>query len=314
VADAKARKVSEWLLRKQALKLARAQLPRPQDLAGRAFDQARLLREVARQVSEPIEALPQGRQPAVLLGFYRDLVYWALVAQDTQRTEGTVVAPDLATLWRKTDGGRLLRAAGSTENLEALRKMLVELSPMSSLDAIDEDVARVRDFAEKLYRDLETPRRRVERILVQRWLHLAAIGVAVLTVVLAVRTIALGPNLARRRPFRTSSTVSECATGEGCSVAMFHTREENSPWVEFDLGGTNRIHQIEVRNRVDCCQDRAVPLIAEVSNDRVHWKEVARRDTAFSTWTAKFLPTIAAYVRLRSPRATYLHLDDVVIR
>ena len=304
-------RLGEWFLRKQVLQAARAELPRPEEQAGRAFEQVRLLSEIARQVAEPHEELPPGRRPAVLLSLYRDFVYWALVAE---RKGDAAIDPDLAGMWQRTPGDRLLRAAGSAENLEALRGLLVELSPMTSLEATDEDVARVRAFAEGLYQHLDAPRRRVGRILIQRWLRLAAIGVAVLTIGFGIRAIALGPNLAALKPFRTSSTLPECATGEGCSDVMFHTREENNPWVEFDLGGTKSIRRIEVRNRSQCCKERALPLIAEVSDDRQHWKEVARRDTEFSRWTARFQPTPAAYVRLRVPRPTYLHLVDVAIR
>jgi hypothetical protein len=304
--------VGEWFLRKQVLQAARARLPPPDAPAGRAFEQARLLREIARQVAEPQEELPPGRRPAVLLTLYRDLVHWALVAE---MDAGAAGAPDLAALWDRAPADRLLRAAGSAESLEAVRGLLVDSSPASSLDATDEEIAGVRAFADNLYRDLEAPRRRIDRVLMQRWLRVAAAVVAVLTIVFAIRALVAGPNLARVRPFRTSSTLPECLTGsEGCSDVMFHTREEDSPWVEFDLGGTKSIHRIDVKNRVTCCQDRAIPLVAEVSTDRVHWKEVAREAADFTSWTAKLPSTPAAYVRLRVPRVTYLHLVDVTIR
>ena len=302
--------MGEWFLRRNVLNAARAQLPRSDEPAGRAFEQVRLLGEVARQVSEPPEELPPGRRPAVLLTLYRDLVYWALVAD---RKEDPSIPPDLEAAWRGTAEDRLLRAAGSQENLAAIR-LLIGLSPTASLDTSDADVARLRAFTDGLYKDLEAPRRRVNRILIQRWLRLAAVVVALLTIVFAIRTATLGPNLAKRKPFRTSSTLPECATGDGCDDVLFHTRYENEPWVEFDLGGTKKISRIQVVNRSQCCQDRAVPLIAEVSNDHSHWKEVARQDTEFTTWKVRLPPTATAYVRLRVPRATYLHLIDVTIR
>ena len=71
---------------------------------------------------------------------------------------------------------------------------------------------------------------------------------------------------------------------------------------------------IDVSNRADCCQERAVPLIAEISMDRVHWKEVGRQTKEFTTWKAKFPRTDARYVRLRVPRQTYFGFADVSIR
>jgi hypothetical protein len=305
-------RLGEWFLRTQVLRAARAQLPRPEEQAGHAFVQVRLLREIARQVAEPVDELPAGRRPAVLLILYRDIVYWALIAE---RRGAASIAPDLATLWQQTPGDKLLRAAGGADDLEALRGLLVDLRPIASLEATDEQVARVRAFADNLYGDVEAPVRRVGRILIQRWLRLAAVVVAVLAIAFTIRAIARGPNLATLKPFRVSSMLPECLKGdEGCRDVMFHTREEDNPWVEFDLGGTKRIHLIEVKNRVQCCQERALPLVAEISADRTQWKEVARRTTEFSTWTVKLPPTPAAYVRLRVPRPTYLHLVDVTIR
>src|SRR5262245_12464190 len=136
-------RVGEWFSRKQVLRAARAQLPRPDGQAGRAFEQARLLREIARQVAEPQEELPPGRRPAVLLTLYRDLIYWALVGE---LRDDDQAAPDLASLWQRTPGDRLLRAAGSAENLEAVRGLLVDRSPTASLDTTDDEVAQVRGF------------------------------------------------------------------------------------------------------------------------------------------------------------------------
>ena len=75
-----AKRADEWFLRRQALAAARAQVPRRDQLAGRAFNQVRLLREITRQVGETAEEPPCGHRAAVLLGLYRELIYWALVA------------------------------------------------------------------------------------------------------------------------------------------------------------------------------------------------------------------------------------------
>jgi hypothetical protein len=315
VADGKFRELrerfGEWFLRRQALRAARAQLPRPDDLAARAYEQVRLLREVARQVAEPVEELPAGRRPAVLLSLYRDIVYWTLVGERKGEPDAP---PDLATLWQQTPQDRLVPAAGDAEALETLRRVLVDLDPRAALDASTEDVDRVRAFADRLYRDLEAPRRRVDRILVRRLLHFAGAGVVVLAIVLAIRSLALGPNLVVPGHFHASSSLPNCANEEGCANQMFHTNMEPSPWVEFDLGGLKNIRLIEAKNRVDCCQERAVPIVAEVSTDHVHWKEVAHRETEFSTWTVKLPPTPARYVKLRVTKPSMLHLKDVVIR
>ena len=292
--------INEWFLRQGALAAARAQLLPPGTLAGRALEQARLLREVARQVAEPIDQLPKGRPSAVQLSLYRDLVYWLLVATLNDEHD---VPPNLPALWRQIPGDTLLRAAKTAENLDAVRYALLDLSPLDSLNTTAEDAERVHHFADVLYWEMEEPRRRVGRIVTQRWVRLAAVLVLTVVAAFAVRALVLGPNLATRRPLRTSSTLPGCEIEPKCAGLLFHTQVEENPWVEFDLGGTKPIHRIDVVNRPDCCQERAVPLIVEVSDDRIHWKEIARNTTAFSTWTAKFPRTPAAYVKLRGPHA-----------
>ena len=301
----------EWFLRAGALRAARVSLPEPEALAARAYEQARLLREVARQVAAPVDELPSGgSRPALQLMIQRDLVYWALLAR---RRDARYPPPELPALWRQLPGDDLLRAAGNSENLAAVERALFELPLAATLDAPAEDAARVVAFGEALFRELEAPRRRAGRVVAQRWSRLAIIPTLIVAVVIVVRTLALGPNLAAKAPFRTSSSWAGCEADEACSALLVHTAGEDNPWVEFDLGAPKRVRRIDVRNRVDCCQDQAVPLVAEVGNDRQHWKQVGRREEIFSTWTAKFPPATVRYVRLRIARPAFLHLADVAI-
>ena len=143
--------------------------------------------------------------------------------------------------------------------------------------------------------------------------------VAALAVVLAIagRALVIGPNLAAGKPFRLSSQLSSwasCVANDGCKGLMFHTETEDNPWVEIDLGAPQKVKRLEVINRGDCCADRAVPLVAEVSNDRASWTEVARRTTPFGSWNATFPARVARYVRVRAPRRTVLHLMAVAVR
>jgi hypothetical protein len=303
--------VGEWFLQNAALQAARAHVPRPDEPAERAFEQARLLREVTRRVAEPVEELPAGRRAALLLSLYRDFVYWALVADGKGEND---VPTDLGASWKRTPADRLLRAAGNASELAEVRRALVDLTPTESLAATDADVARVRVFAESLFADLQAPRQRVDRIVGRRWRRFGVAAAAVLALFLGMRAMLAGPNLAKGKPFATSSSWAGCPGDPGCMAQLFHTNPQDNPWIEFDLGKPTRVHRIDVENRDDCCQDRAVPLVAELSNDRVSWKEVARRDKDFATWVAKFPATSARYVRLRVPRSTTFHLHQVAIR
>jgi len=131
--------------------------------------------------------------------------------------------------------------------------------------------------------------------------------------VLGLRRLAVGPNLLADRPFRLSSSWSGCANDPECPGLLFHTNAEDNPWVEFDLGAPKSFHRLEVTNRTDCCGERTVPLVAEISDDRATWKEIGRRDAEFTTWVLKFPPQKARYLRLRIARNSTFHLKDVTL-
>ncbi len=126
-------------------------------------------------------------------------------------------------------------------------------------------------------------------------------------------------DLAEGRRTRTSSTLYPCSParmdcGGFRTAILFHTREEESPWFEVDLEVPTTFSSVDVRNRSDCCQDRAIPLVLEMSDDRRSWTELARRDETFSLWSPAFSSVTARYVRLRVLKRTYLHLEAVNVR
>lgn len=126
-------------------------------------------------------------------------------------------------------------------------------------------------------------------------------------------------DLARGRPFRASSHFASYPEQgrvdvRGPGELLFHTREEESPWVELDLGEPRAFSRVEVRNRTDCCGQRALPLVVEVRSGDEPWLRVARRDRPFVTWTAELEPTSARFVRLRALGKTLLHLEGIIIR
>jgi hypothetical protein len=305
------------VLRGGALREARAAVGRRGERRDRALCQTRLLVEVARRVAEPTEGLPRGSRPTVRLGLYRQAAYWALIAgrPDGGAPGGGDAPPDLAAAWAGADQERLRQAAGGDAALDGLEQMLIHRSRPDALDITDEDAARARAFVDGLVADLDAPRRRVDRIRIGRWLR---VGLCVLVIALfawGVHRLSLGRNVLAGKPFRTSSTWDGCSGDPGCQALLFHTNPEFNPWVEYDLGPhPATFHRIEVTNRGDCCAERAIPLVVEVSNDRTSWTEIARRDDDFSTWTVKVAPTTARYFRLRVPRSSTFHLKDVVLR
>lgn len=301
---------TEWVVRSQTLREARAAVIPRGDRRDRAICQARLLLEVARRVAEPVEAFPDGSRTAVRLGLYRDAVYWLLVASRPGGDEPT----DLAAAWAGAEPERLRRAAHDDISLESLKRTLVEHTRPDPLDVAEEDAARARAFAEALLAEMDGPRRRVDRTVLQRWWRIGLVALVLLAAVLGIRKIAMGPNLLAGKPMRVSSSWAGCAQDAGCQAMLFHTDPELNPWVEFDMGTPKTFRRLEVTNRGDCCGERAVPLVAEISTDRVNWKEIGRQETEFSTWTLKFAPKTARYLKLRVPRHSTFHLKDVALR
>jgi F5/8 type C domain len=102
-------------------------------------------------------------------------------------------------------------------------------------------------------------------------------------------------------------------TDEPGNAILFHTKEDDSPWLMIDLETPTSVASVDILNRQDCCGERAIPLVVELSNDGKTWREVARRDELFTQWKAAFSAQDARYVRLRVPRKTYLHLQGIGI-
>jgi hypothetical protein len=181
----------------------------------------------------------------------------------------------------------------------------------------------LRAFANAIIAALEKPDRELSRAVRAAGIRISAIALTIVGLAVAVYATAvrqrLPPNLAEGRSWKTSSTWAICdpahlwCGGAGTAI-LFHTQEEQSPWAEMDLGSPRNISRVDIRNRIDCCQERAVPLIIEVSDDERNWNVVARQDDQFVEWTAKFPPKVARYLRLRVPRRTMLHVEYVGIR
>jgi hypothetical protein len=92
---------------------------------------------------------------------------------------------------------------------------------------------------------------------------------------------------------------------------LFHTHTEDNPWLMVDLGMVEKVRSIAIENRTSCCQERAVPLVVELSADGKNWREVARKQEVFTNWNVKFGTHQARFVRLRVPRNTTFHLRRV---
>ena len=328
------KKALDWIFVMDALRAARRQFREDEAVRGAALQQARLLGEIAGRIAEPVEPLPPGDRVPVILRLVRDGVALALTtakpaaapspsdgtgqpsASDAPSEVAAVPAeapPELGKTWDATPEAVLREAAGNPADLAAVKATLLAQATPAAPD--DPAVVRAREFLGRLLWNADAPRRRVEALLIQRWLRVVGALAVLFLLGLGVRTVTHGKNLLEGKPFSVSSSWSGCSSDPSCEgVLLFHTNNENEPWVIFDLQTPKTIHQLDVTNRLDSYQERAIPLVAELSTDRLHWKEVGRRTEGFTTWTATFPPTTARYIKLKVARVSTLHLKAVEAR
>jgi hypothetical protein len=93
----------------------------------------------------------------------------------------------------------------------------------------------------------------------------------------------------------------------------FHTRKGSGESATIDLGALRNIHSVEIYNRFDCCQNRALPLRVELSSDGVSYATVARRTQSFTYWKVELPSTQARFVRLTDEGTNFFHLSEVEV-
>jgi hypothetical protein len=93
----------------------------------------------------------------------------------------------------------------------------------------------------------------------------------------------------------------------------FHTVARGNKSVLIDLLTPQRIRRVDVYNRMDCCQERVVPLSIDVSNDGKTFLHVANRNHRFALWKASFPPVEARWVRLTQSNDQPFHLSEIEV-
>lgn len=129
------------------------------------------------------------------------------------------------------------------------------------------------------------------------------------------------PDLAADATWRASSSTDGYpvsgrgfAYREGAGEFFFQTAVQENPWIEFDLGRRVGVSYIEIKNHPGCCQDWAIPLLVELSEDRATWRQVCRVDYPFYVHRCSPRRSMTRYLRLSVPRATSLRLSRVEVR
>jgi NedA-like, galactose-binding domain len=275
--------------------------------------QAKLFAELARRTESPFDALPSSDASIALALLWKEAAFWALSALGSEAR----LPEDLGAALKHAPPEVVLGCAGGAEWLSMLElalQMDTRGAPAEGEDLRRRNIATLSTFTRALIRHLEAPALARERLRFRRIVTRAGAVLLVLGISL-VAFVWVGSRWhgVMRGRMTTSSDYAACRTTANCGNSIFHTNEEDQPWVMYDLGKEVQLHSIDVENRSDCCYGRAVPLVVETGNDAKEWKEQARVERTFSTWSAK-LRTNARYVRLRVDRNSILHLGAVVIR
>ncbi len=250
--------------------------------------------------------------PAQAVSLYREAARWALAAAGDASADGDLGArlDAQAASLRLALGGDVYRA-GRRALAERTRDETFALP----LETQRDDAAQAGAVARALVESLHLRETALRGAATRGGVIVA--GVLALVVVLPAVRAALREDLAARATWRASSAAEGLPlTGRGASPAggaamFFHTAPERGPWVQLDFGARVALHRIDVENRADCCGERAVPLVMELSPDGSAWAEVGRRADPFGTWTVELSSREARFLRLRAMRVTSLHLHAV---
>lgn len=332
------RRVLEWLWGGAAMKAVVG--AEPVQMARELERRARLSLEVGQVASE--KSFENGSAGAIACELNRQAVYWALLAfvspstaagagaarhgwQPSGDVSPGVAGPPFAELWKQTDPSLLARVAGGSASAEALGNQICDASfvRLAELGASSRQrlSSMLRQVASQLIAEIDTAGREVDRIWMRRVRRvggLVVLGAALVAIPLVLlNRLEAGRDLAVGKAWTASSHLPDvgCTSPlQICSASpdyFFHTLEEDNPWLTIDLGAQKSISAVRVKNRADCCADRAVPLLIETSLDNKSWQRAARRTEEFTDWKAKFAPVTARFVRLQVPRRTLLHLQAV---
>ncbi|MEO7033140.1 MAG: discoidin domain-containing protein [Polyangiaceae bacterium] len=261
------------------------------------------------------DRLESGSTIALSLDLLRQSAYWALRAGVSQVQPSSLDA--FSTESEQVLSSHLTASSAELAELSrALRSNFIEFAARSPEE--QRSLLKLLSYtAATLIGVAQQPQRRLEWAKLKR-------AARVLSVVFPVFLLAVAAlwwknrDLAQGMPWRTSSVEMQChpeksECGGFPTNILFHTKLETSPWFEYDFGKPLVFSSLTIRNRTDYKPELAVPLVVEASDDGQHYRELARREDVFLTWSPHFAVTRARYLRLRALKKTYLHLEAIAV-
>ncbi len=303
------RRAREWVWRGQLLAELRARAWAPSQRE--RLDEAKACQVLAWRTLSGLEPTPAATRPAVIKPLLRAGIETCLPLVAPPRASLDELFGDA--LWQE----RFVAAGISLGRQGQVRAWLIEPDAQNAGNTANDALIALRALVESL----DVARRAIRSLV---WRRLRLLGVALLLLAGLVSGVALwvspleGPDLGAGKPWHASSSYPGFP-GSGAKPvkhkegAFFATNDEPNPWWIIDLQSPQQLGSVTVVNRTDCCPDRAIPLVLELSTDGQQWREVSRKTETFRTWKPTFAATKARYVRLRALRQTLLHFKDVRI-
>ena len=152
------------------------------------------------------------------------------------------------------------------------------------------------------------------RIVVASLLGIALLGAGWMAATSALRgsNLALGRTVTISSSDRTYGGPTQKLVDDDLSDLGMHSEREAQPWARVDLGAVHDIHQVVIHNRLSCCQERAVPMVIEVSTDGKQYQQLGKRTATFSVWALNAIAR-ARFVRVRVLKTTFLHINEIAV-
>ncbi|HET7545154.1 MAG TPA: discoidin domain-containing protein [Polyangiaceae bacterium] len=259
---------------------------------------------------------PMGHEAALIL--YRAATRLMIDAE--LRRNGALADSPEAELWDQARQLGIVREPLSLERALSAQQgeaYLAELAPAERGKMLEELRAVAQGLADRSFDDAT----RLARTLWTRRFRIGGLALLLIGPLTWFGWGVVNPrNLALHQPVEVSDREptygvdpSQVVDGDELNLG-FHTGNKKSAWVSVDLGEVRRVKRVVVYNRIDCCQERAVPLEVELSNDGREFTSVATREHRFQEWNVS-LPSgsRARFVRLHHKAPGAFHLAEIKV-
>jgi len=252
----------QWFWRGDAMRQTHQPLPAE---AAEFARRARLANEIAERLTLPSEPL-HASTDAIVCHLFLQSIHWSLRGISARaHAQGLLPEGDGLGPWDVVAPSALGNVPGGRETVDNVKRAVttltfVELAEMPALEA-GTLLLELRSVSSALLAELDLSKRIEQALWLQRLLRVGLVVVVLLVAAVAVLKMRDAAekrrDLAAGKPWRASSAYSGgChSPAQSCDEGpeyFFHTQEEASPWIEFDLQAPQTFSAVRIDNRKDC--------------------------------------------------------------